>query len=224
MIPSILISIAAGAFLWLDRVYIFQFMVSRPIILSPILGMIMGDVRIGLIVGASLELLWLNAPPVGAYLPNDESFCAAVAVPPAVLAAAHMNDAAAAGLALAASLPASLIGRFLDTHIRTLNQGLLPESPADIEQAVGCAMKKAIIRSFFFALVAIGACTGLLCLAVTLAGDILPDKIERALSFMPFVSVVIGLAGLLSKERLRLRRAVLFILGMIIVLMTTWIP
>lgn len=223
MILPVIISVAIGALLWLDRVFIFQFMISRPIILSPILGFIMGDVSIGLIVGASLELLWLNAPPVGAYLPNDESFCAAVATPTAFCAAAYMNDVSAAGLALAASLPFSLVGRALDARIRTLNQDLLPDSLENPERTIEHAMGKAIVRSYAFALVTLGISTGLLWAAVSLVGAALPDIIKLSLSFMPPATVLIGLAGLLTKNRLKPSEAGLFILGMTLIILFSWI-
>ena len=84
MITEGFLGVLSGSLLWMDRVYIFQLMISRPMIMGPIIGFVMGDVKIGILIGASLELLWLNAPPVGSYLPNDESFCTAVAVPVAV--------------------------------------------------------------------------------------------------------------------------------------------
>ncbi len=224
MIP-VVSSILAGALLWLDRVFIFQSMVSRPIILSPILGLILGNVTIGFLIGASLELLWLNAPPVGAYLPNDESFCAAAATPTAVLASAHMSDAAAAGFALAASLPFAVVGRTLDTHIRMLNQDLIHRIPEGrMEPALRNAIGKALLRSYLYALAALGISVGLLCTAVILVGEILPDAVKTALSYMPLAGVVIGLAGLMTKEVPRPVQAGLFILGIVIILMISWIP
>ncbi len=225
MMLPVVSSILAGALLWLDRVFIFQSMVSRPIILSPILGLILGNVTIGFLIGASLELLWLNAPPVGAYLPNDESFCAAAATPTAVLASAHMSDAAAAGFALAASLPFAVVGRTLDTHIRMLNQDLIHRIPEGrMEPALRNAIGKALLRSYLYALAALGISVGLLCTAVVLVGEILPDAVKTALSYMPLAGVVIGLAGLMTKEVPRPVQAGLFILGIVIILMISWIP
>jgi len=225
MMLPVVSSILAGALLWLDRVFIFQSMVSRPIILSPILGLILGNVTIGFLIGASLELLWFNAPPVGAYLPNDESFCAAAATPTAVLASAHMSDAAAAGFALAASLPFAVVGRTLDTHIRMLNQDLIHRIPEGrMEPALRNAIGKALLRSYLYALAALGISVGLLCTAVILVGEILPDAVKTALSYIPLAGVVIGLAGLMTKEVPRPVQAGLFILGIVIILMISWIP
>ncbi len=223
MILSIFLAAAVGALLWLDRVYIFQFLVSRPIILSPIVGLSMGDVSTGLIVGASLELLWLNAPPVGAYLPNDESFCAAVATPAAVFASLSMNHAAAAGLALVVCLPFALLGRAIDTWIRTMNESLLPRDIEDIERTVSRSMAKALMRSYIIVFAALLVITGMFSVMIPLISSRLPAFIISTLGFMPTVSIIIGLAGLVAKDFPRLSRAGLFILGMIIVLTISWV-
>ncbi len=223
MIFSVIISILVGSLIWLDRVFMFQFMISRPIVLAPILGLLMGNLHIGLLVGASLELLWLNAPPVGAYLPNDDSFCAAVATPVAAFAAASMPETSAAGLALVLCIPFSLMGRALDMHIRTANQELLPDTTENLEPRIHHAMRKALLRSYVCALSAIGLSTALLCGAVFLTRDILPGFLVSALSYMPFASIIIGLAALISKDMPRFSQAGFFALGMAAVIMMTWI-
>ena len=223
MIISIIITVLVGALIWLDRVYVFQFMISRPIVLCFILGLIMGNIYIGLLLGASLELLWLNAPPVGAYLPNDETFCAIVATPAAILAALSLNETSAVGLALVLSIPFSLVGRSVDTHIRTLNQELLPKCTENIELKIRHVMRKSLVRSYVYALISIGLSTAVLCGVVFLTKDILPDYVITALSFMPFVSIIIGLAGLIAKDLPKLSQAGIFALGVAVVLMMTWI-
>jgi mannose/fructose/N-acetylgalactosamine-specific phosphotransferase system component IIC len=223
MIIKVAMGIMAGALLWLDRVYAFQLMVSRPMIMSPLIGALMGNLTVGLAVGAALELLWLNAPPVGAYLPKDESFCAAAVTPAAVLAASWLPEAPAAGLALFAGLPLSLAGRSLDAHIRNLNQNLVTVSPAVAERTVGQAMAKALGRSFLYGLLALAAGTGALCAVVVVAAPRLPAPALTALSYMPSASVAIGLAGLVSNDISRPAKAGLFVLGMVMLLLLSWI-
>ena len=43
----------------------------RPLVLSVIVGAILGDVHQGIIIGANLELLFMGAISVGAYIPPD---------------------------------------------------------------------------------------------------------------------------------------------------------
>ncbi|MGC9323711.1 MAG: PTS sugar transporter subunit IIC [Desulfomonilia bacterium] len=223
MIGTLLASATIGSLLWLDRVFMFQVLVSRPIVMAPLLGLIMGNIHIGLLVGASLELLWLNAPPVGAYLPSDDSYCAAVSVPVAVYSAAYVNDLSAAGFALVLCLPFSLLGRTVDTHIRSLNETLLPQDLSNMESLIGKAMLTALIRAYTYALLSM---VGSVCLGIAIvwaAKDILPAPVFTACSFMPFASIVIGIAGLLAKDIPSGRQTGLFVLGMSVVVIVTWI-
>ena len=213
----------SGSLLWMDRVYIFQLMISRPMIMGPIIGFVMGDVKIGILIGASLELLWLNAPPVGSYLPNDESFCTAVAVPVAIMAGASMDHMAASGLSILLSLPAALMGRYLDTRLRTLNERLIPAGSQVMENDVSIAMRKAVARAFSLAFIMISACVIILGAITFFIKSVIPDGILAALKFMPFACVIIGLAALISKELPSKSHAGVFILGMTLVLLLTWI-
>ena len=46
-------------------------MLQRPIVLGPLVGIVLGDLQTGLIIGANLELLFMGAISVGAYIPPD---------------------------------------------------------------------------------------------------------------------------------------------------------
>lgn len=223
MIVQSLMGVLAGSVLWLDRVYIFQFMVSRPLIMGPIIAGIMGDMKIGLVIGASLELLWLNAPPVGSYLPNDESFCTAVAVPVAFFAAPLMGQIPASGLSILLCLPVALMGKALDTRLRTLNEGLMIPGKEILEKDISKAVKKAIARAFLYAFIAISACVILFGTLIRVVAYLIPGTLLSVLNFMPFACVIIGLAALISKEMPNRIHTGLFLLGMTIVLFVTWI-
>ena len=52
----------------------FQFgslYINRPIVLGPLVGLVLGDVTQGLIIGANLELFFMGAVSIGAYIPPD---------------------------------------------------------------------------------------------------------------------------------------------------------
>ena len=44
---------------------------QRPIVLGPLVGLVLGDLETGLVIGANLELLFMGAISVGAYIPPD---------------------------------------------------------------------------------------------------------------------------------------------------------
>jgi len=67
----------AGTMLCLDRIA-FQMMFSRPIVVAPAAGLILGAPLTGLWVGALIEVFWINKAPLGTYLPPNDSIVAAV--------------------------------------------------------------------------------------------------------------------------------------------------
>ena len=44
---------------------------GRPLVMSTLVGLALGDVRTGIMVGATLELVWLGVFPIGASNPPD---------------------------------------------------------------------------------------------------------------------------------------------------------
>lgn len=57
----------------IDRIAFAQFMISRPIVVGPLIGLALGNAMVGLEVGMLLELLWLGRLPVGAAIPPDDT-------------------------------------------------------------------------------------------------------------------------------------------------------
>src|SRR5690349_16279445 len=47
------------------------FMISQPLVTGPLFGWIMGQVRLGVIVGGIVQLLWMDVSPVGVGIPFD---------------------------------------------------------------------------------------------------------------------------------------------------------
>ncbi|AER17308.1 PTS mannose/fructose/sorbose/N-acetylgalactosamine transporter subunit IIC [Streptococcus suis] len=46
-------------------------MLRRPLLIAPVIGLIMGDVQTSLLIGASLEVMWMGIGNVGAYSAPD---------------------------------------------------------------------------------------------------------------------------------------------------------
>ena len=74
-----------GALLWLDRYQIGQIMISRPIVVGPIIGVALGDIPLGLAVGVLFEVLWLRRPPIGGFIAPDVTFSTAIASAVAII-------------------------------------------------------------------------------------------------------------------------------------------
>ena len=98
------IAAAIGGLAAVERKGALQLMLSRPIVLAPLLGWALGDPLGGLALGVPLELIFLGGVNLGGSLPDNETLLAAAltsAVVPAGIAAGTGVDA-----------PLSALGRF----------------------------------------------------------------------------------------------------------------
>src|SRR5512140_156314 len=125
----LLAAIAAlvGGLAAVERKGAFQLMLSRPLVLGPILGWALGDARSGLRLGVPLELLFLGGVNLGGSLPDNESLLAAAltaTVVPAGLAAGTLADPPLFAMGLALLFPLALFGRRLERACE-LRNGLL---------------------------------------------------------------------------------------------------
>lgn len=75
-----------GGLVAVERKAFLQAQLSRPIVLGPLIGWILGDPLGGLLVGAPLELIWIGAANLGAALPQHETAAAAAIVSSSVAA------------------------------------------------------------------------------------------------------------------------------------------
>jgi PTS system mannose-specific IIC component len=134
-VPQLLASAAvaaiAGGLAAVERKGALQLMLSRPIVLAPLLGALLGDAHGGLMLGVPLELLFLGGVNLGGSLPDNETLLAAgltSAVVPAGLAARTGVDPSLAGLGLLLLLPLAAAGRSLERASERHNAALLEEA------------------------------------------------------------------------------------------------
>ena len=81
-------------------------MIRRPLLIAPIIGLIMGDLQTSLIIGATLEVMWMGVGNVGAYAAPDMISGTAIAT---ALGIASGGTATA----LAVAVPTSLLAQQL---------------------------------------------------------------------------------------------------------------
>ena len=112
----------------IERKGAYQLMLSRPIVLAPILGWALGDAQGGLLLGIPLELLFLGGVNLGGSLPDNESLLAGALtamVVPAGLIVRSGVDAPLAAMGLALLLPLAFFGRRLERASEARNTQLL---------------------------------------------------------------------------------------------------
>jgi mannose/fructose/N-acetylgalactosamine-specific phosphotransferase system component IIC len=92
---------------------------ERPIFMGAVVGLIMGDVRSGLVIGATIELAYLGLFAIGGAQPPD-------VITAGILGTAFAISAGQGpGEALAVALPTSLLGQMLWIGLLSLYSGLM---------------------------------------------------------------------------------------------------
>ena len=71
--------------------------INRPIVLGPIVGLVLGDMKTGIILGASLESIFMGISAIGGSIPSDPATATIITVAYTVL----LGENTEAGLALA---------------------------------------------------------------------------------------------------------------------------
>lgn len=103
------------ALLALDHIAVGQFMVSRPLVIGPLLGWYWGDPETGLLAGIIVEILWVQVIPVG-HFPLDLTSMAAFSVTWGVT----LGGGSRAGVVVAflVAIPAAMVIRAVNVVFR----------------------------------------------------------------------------------------------------------
>ncbi|SEG56997.1 PTS N-acetylgalactosamine transporter subunit IIC [Vibrio hangzhouensis] len=89
--------------------------IHRPLITGPVVGLIMGDMQVGLIAGATLELAWLGLVPNAGAQPPDVTLGTIAAVAFAVMTGHSAEVAMGVGMPIAVLMQMLVIGFFAVT-------------------------------------------------------------------------------------------------------------
>lgn len=113
-IQALMIGIISGIGI-LDGRILGQLMLDRPLVLGAIVGLILGDLKSGIIIGAQLELIWMGIAGIGAATPPD-------IVTGGVLGTAFaIISGKGAEIALAIAVPISVLAQSLGVLVRIIN-------------------------------------------------------------------------------------------------------
>jgi len=168
MIAEILSASFIGGLLSLDVSAWGQIMVSRPIVSAPLIGFLFGDLKTGLIIGALLELIWINVISVGAAIPPDATIVAVTCTTLIMLTERTLEiDGSFHGsyrmVVLALTMPLGEIFKSMDVKQRKLNAHFVHYLDREIPKGNLGAVEKVnyfslflfFIKGFLFSLVAI---------------------------------------------------------------------
>lgn len=198
MMDSPLIARAAmwAGLIALDITGCGPWMVSQPLAAGPIMGWVLGQVKVGVVIGGIVQLIWMDLSPVGVGIPFDATAVTILAVFWACLQPdagfSHMM------LALAAAVPFGYLFCAVDSYARRLNTlaaRRLEDVPDNyLALSINCGMFAGVVWSwvrytlFFGLLMWAGAEARLWILSRTW-----PEWIGQGLGY---ASVLLPVAGL----------------------------
>lgn len=210
LIKALLVAIWAG-FCSLDDVG--GQMLRRPLLTGTVVGFIMGNPADGMIISATLELMWMGIGNVGAYQAPDIVAGAIIGTALGI----STGGGVAAGIALA--VPTSVLCQQLMVLYRSAACVLNPLSYKAAETGDFDALKKIVyLPAIFYFLVRAVPCFLAVYFgdtAVQSVLDVLPEVVTAGLSVASKIIPAVGIAILLQMM-LKDRMWIFFLLGFIL--------
>lgn len=189
-------------------------MINVPLVVSPIIGLILGDLQQGVMIGATLQLVFLGVMQIGGTLPADATLGAAIGTAFAIAMGQSTE------VALTFAVPVALLGSFL-TLFGYLIRGLfnpLVEKLCAVGNARGLErlhVALAFLPEFPKGIVVFAALyfgTGFAQDLIDMIPQTVIDGLNYASDLMPAVGIALLLRMMWSKKM-----SVYFFLGVILV-------
>lgn len=95
--------------------YYFSFAFRKPVVLGVFIGLVYGDVQMGLLYGATIQLMYMGGIEAGGNIPNDQGLATCIAIPAAII---NNLDP---GTAVAIAVPFGVLGVMINNVRRTIN-------------------------------------------------------------------------------------------------------
>lgn len=208
MLIQIVILSLVGGLLCLDRIF-FQAMLSRPIVIAPVAGFLLGDLYTGLIIGAIFELFWMDRAPIGIYIPPNDSIASAFAAALAILAGQTLGAVTKelTALSVLLAVPFGIVAKKIDVRMMSAND-LLSDRALEAARTLNLRAIEnmtylALGRVFVFYAATLLILPVIFVPAVTWLYPKLPVQIGAALSLTYYFLPVLGTAVALSTIKLR---------------------
>ncbi|MFH1352078.1 MAG: PTS sugar transporter subunit IIC [bacterium] len=145
-----------------DTVTAGQFMLSRPIIMGPVIGLCLGNPYVGFIAGICVELIWSSVIPIGSSTPPDMPMTSALATASAIFSISNygITEFPAIILALVVSIPCGILFQKASLKIRLRNSDIIDKIKADVAKdkyesvnffTLFAILRVFLVSAFFFA-------------------------------------------------------------------------
>ena len=211
MFVKIILISFVGGLLCLDRVFI-QAMISRPIIIAPVIGSILGNPYAGLIIGAILELFWIDRIPIGIYIPPNDSIAAAMAASTAILTSQALGIVTKELMALSIllAIPFGILAKKMDVKIIESNNVLSDQALDDAKalniRAIERKTYLGLAKVFIFYIVLLFILQLIFIPVMIWIYPKLPVQVNAMLSLTYYFLPLLGIA--VAINTIKLRRAI----------------
>ena len=114
----LIVSIFTGIYYWImktDAGYAITHAIRQPLFSALLIGLIMGDVKQAVIIGAAVQILYIGLVAAGSNLPADDCLAGLIAIPIA------LKSGLSPELAIAIAVPVGVMGVFVDQLRKTIN-------------------------------------------------------------------------------------------------------
>ncbi|MFH1897837.1 MAG: PTS sugar transporter subunit IIC [Candidatus Desantisbacteria bacterium] len=209
MLLSTIVSSIVYSLINLDATAIAQTMISRPIVISPLIGAVIGllngDVVIGasagVIVGVLLEFFWISLLPLGSSVPPNATISSAVTTAVVCyLCKKAQIEPYLITTGLVYGICCGYVGGRTDTWLRTVNARLVNKAEPFVEKGELSVINRLNLQAIGVSILV----NALLCAALILTGIILlpvlikcfPQEVLSALksALWLFLLVCMGIA------------------------------
>jgi len=144
LFTALLVGLVAGILEW-DIYGWGHTQISRPLVVGPIIGLVLGDLQMGLLIGASIEFIYLGVIPVGAAIPPDATTATSIATALGILSGIDTE------VAVTLAIPVATAAQLLQIFIWTINAGLMHKADRLVEQGnIKGITKLQLTGSFMF--------------------------------------------------------------------------
>ncbi|WP_332849755.1 PTS sugar transporter subunit IIC, partial [Clostridioides difficile] len=114
LVQATMLAIIAGVGILDGRIF-GQSMLDRPIVTGMLVGLVLGDIKSGIMIGAQLELIWMGIAGIGAATPPDVVTGGVLGTAFAIL------SGNGAEVALAVAVPVAVLAQSLGVLVRIIN-------------------------------------------------------------------------------------------------------
>lgn len=195
LITALLVSLVMYIVKFADHT-LGQPLIERPLICGTLVGLVLGDLQQGIILGATLELIFLGTISIGGSVPAD------LAVGSVLATAFTMLTKAEPAVAVALALPISLLAVFVYQVLKLIYTGLVEKYDSLLENgndraALGLTLGMTLFYGVPFAIIAF--------LGILFGTDVIrsvveniPSTIMRGMTVVGGVLPALGFAILLK--------------------------